>query len=168
MAAEYRFRYSEDYLLTSLIRYRQQVWWRWPFYSFKWILAVLLAGPFVFFIVKGLVIPAGIFGAILGALLLGWPIDAWIARKNLRKSPLHNDEIVFSLSEEGSRMVGREHDVRVGWTLYTKARRFKDGLLLFQGPHFVNWLPDVSASDPSGVAVAQELARSHIRDYRDV
>ena len=168
MTAEYRFRYSEDYLLTSLMRYRQQTWWRRPFYTLKWILAVLLAVPLVFLAVNELFIPAGIVGAILGALFIGWPIDAWIARKNLRKSPLHNDEIAFSLSEEGSRLVGREHEVRVGWTLYTKARRFKDGLLLFQGSHFVNWLPDVSASDPSGVAVAQELARSHIRDYRDV
>lgn len=168
MGTEYRFRFSEDHLLTSLLRYRQQIWWRRPFYGLKWVLAVLSALLLILCAVNGLVIPAGIFGAVLGALLLGWPIDAWITRRRFRKSPFHDDDITLSLSEEGSHVVGRNHEVRVGWDTYTKARRFKDGLLLFQGPHLFNWLPDAAALDPSGIAKAQELARSHIRDYRDV
>ncbi|WP_411886623.1 hypothetical protein [Polaromonas sp. YR568] len=51
---------------------------------------------------------------------------------------------------------------------FTKARRFKDGLLLFQGASAFNWPPDFAAADVMAVANAQELARWNIPDYRDV
>jgi hypothetical protein len=168
MQAEYRFRFSEDHLLTSLLRFRQQVWWRKPFIGLKWILGLTFAIPLVIFVYKGIPALAGIFGAIVGALLLGWPIDAWIVRRRFRKSPFHDDEIVFSISERGSHVVGRNSETLVGWANFTKARRFKDGLLLFQGPNVVNWLPDVAASDAGAVKNAQEMARLHIPDYREV
>src|SRR5262245_13476059 len=100
MTVEYRFRFSEDHLLTSALRYRAQVWWRRPFISLKWVLAIPIAALLFFFASKGLLIPAAIFGAVLGALVLGWPIDAWWIRNRFRKSPFHNDEIVFRLSQE--------------------------------------------------------------------
>src|SRR5262245_24525218 len=102
MGIEYRFRFSEDHLLTSLLRYRQQVWWRRPFHVLKWVLAVPIGGLLILCAVNGQVVLSGVFGAVLGALLLGWPIDAWIIRKRFRKSPFHDDEIVFRLSDEGT------------------------------------------------------------------
>jgi hypothetical protein len=168
MSVEYRFRFSEDHLLTSILRYRQQVWWRRPFYGLKWVLAVLLGVLVAICVANGLPIPAGIFGGFLGILLIGWPIDSWIARRRFRKSPYHNDELTFYLSKDGVHIVGRDHEVRIGWSTYTKARRFKDGLLLFQGPQMFNWLPDTAAVDPTGVAMANDLVHSHIGDYRDV
>jgi hypothetical protein len=167
VSAEYRIRFSEEHLLRSCLRYRQQVWWRRPFHTLKWFLALLLAILLVVCAVNRLVAGAAIVGAILGALLLGWPIDAWILRRRFRKSPFHDEVNVFSLSEEGSHVVGPNSEVRAGWPLFTKARRFKDGLLLFQGPHLFIWLPDDAARDASAVAEAQALARSRIADYRD-
>jgi hypothetical protein len=172
MDAQYRFRFSEDHLLTSFLRYRQQVWWRRAFLGLKWFLAIPFALALALAVYagsKGLAaLFGGIFGAVLGALLLGWRIDAWLIRKRFRKSPFHNDEIAFAMSESGSHVVGRDSEVRVGWTKFTRARRFEDGLLLFQGPGYFNWLPDAAAVDATTVENAQRLARTHVQDYRDV
>jgi hypothetical protein len=166
--SHFHFRFSEEHLITSLLRHRQQVWWRIPFIGLKWFLAAVLGACLVLVVYLGYGTMAGVIGGILGVLLLGWPIDVWNMRRGFRKSPYHNDEITFSLSESGSQVVGRDSEVRIGWASYTKARRFGDGLLLFQGPGFVNWLPDSAAVDKSAIANAQELARLNIRDYREV
>lgn len=168
MQAVYRFRFSEDYLLASFLRYRRQVWWRRPFQALKWVLAIPSAAGMLVFAYMGFVVPAAIFGAILGSLLLGWPIDAWILRRRFRKSPYHNDEIAFTLSASGAHALGRTSEVRIDWQTFTKARRFDDGLLLFQGPALFNWLPDSAASESETASYAAELARLHVKDYRDV
>ncbi len=172
MHAQYRFRFSEDHLLTSFLRYRQQVWWRRAFLGLKWILVIPFGLAFVIAVYNGVKVLAvmlgGIFGAIVGALLLGWRIDAWIIRRRFRKSPFHNDEIDFSMSESGSHVVGRNSEVRIGWATFTRARRFQDGLLLFHGPGVFSWLPDAAAIEAAAVENAQQLARTHIQDYRDV
>lgn len=168
MRAEYRFRFSEDHLLTTFLRYRQQLWWRRPFLGLKWILAGVFGLPLLFAVYKSVPILAVFCGAVLGTLLLGWPIDAWIIRRRFRKSPFYNDQIALSLLETGAYAVGQSSEVRIDWVNFTKARRFKDGLLLFQGAGAFNWLPDAAAADATAVANAQELARLNIPDYRDV
>jgi hypothetical protein len=168
MQIEYRFRFSEDHLLTSFLRYRQQLWWRRPFLTFKWFLAVPFGVGLAFAVYKGVPELSAIFGAILGLMFLGWPIDSWILRRRFRKSPFHDDEIAFTLSEDGSYVVGRNSEVRIGWPTFTKARRYKDGLLLFQGPGVFNWLPDAAAVDAGTVGGATDLVRHHVNDYRDV
>ena len=80
MSAEYRFRFSEDHLLTSFARYRQQVWWRRPFQGVKWVLALLLGVFAVVCVVNGLGSLAGIFGGLVVLLVAGGPIDAWLIR----------------------------------------------------------------------------------------
>jgi hypothetical protein len=168
MQAEYRFRFSEDHLLTSFLRYQKQIWWRLPFLGLKWILAIVFGLSFIIFAYKGYLDLAAIFGTILGTLLLSGLIGAWTIRRRFRKSPFHNDEIVFSISESGSHVVGRDSEVSIGWASFTKARRFDDGLLLFQGPDAFSWLPDTAAINQTAIGNVQQLARKHIQDYRDV
>jgi len=102
------------------------------------------------------------------SLLLSAPAIARLALHRFRQSPFYNDEIDFSLSENGSHARGRHSEVRHGWEAYTKARRFKDGLLLCHGPDAFHWLPDAAAADPAAIAAAQQLARARIRDYREL
>jgi CHASE2 domain-containing sensor protein len=83
MIAEYRFVFSEEHLVTSLLRYRQQIWWRKPFYALKWVLALSFLLLFAWSLYQGLLLAAGIFAAIFGALFIGRPVDAWIARKTV-------------------------------------------------------------------------------------
>jgi hypothetical protein len=172
MSAQYRFRFSEDHLLTSFLRYRQQLWWRRAFLGLKWILAAPFAALLGLAVYSGAKVLAaivgGLCGAMVGALLLGWRIDAWLIRKRFRKSPFHDDEITFSVSESGSRVIARDSEVRIGWSKFTRARRFPDGLLLFQGPGVFNWLPDSAAVELATVKEAETLVRTHVSDYRDV
>lgn len=168
MHSHFRFCFSEDLLIASFLRYRKQLWWRQPFIGLKWILAAVLLALLGLAVLLGSVALAGIVGGIIGMLVIGWPIDAWLLRRRFRKSPFHNDDIAFALSDSGAHVVGRDSEVRIGWASFTKARRFADGLLLFQGPGVFNWLPDSAATDEAAVANAQELARSRIQDYAKV
>jgi hypothetical protein len=166
--AQYRFTFSEEFLIEANLRYRRQLPWRRPFYGLKGVLAfILLAlGAFVSVAAKWwLLVP---FAAFAGALLLGWPIDAWFLRRRFRKSPYHNDEIALTISDEGIHGVGRSSETRLNWSLITKARRFSDGLLLLQGPQVFHWLPNTAAVDPTDVADLERLVRAHVQDTRDV
>jgi len=166
--AQYRFTFSEEFLIEANLRYRRQLPWRRPFYGLKGVLAfILLAlGAFVAVAAKWwLLVP---FAAFAGALFLGWPIDAWFLRRRFRKSPYHNDEIALTISDEGVHGVGRSSETRLNWSLITKARRFSDGLLLFQGPQVFHWLPNTAAADPTDVADLERLVRAHVQDIRDV
>jgi hypothetical protein len=168
MSAQYRFTFSEEFLITANLRYRRQISWRAPFYGVKWFLAIifLALGVFLAVIAKFfLLIP---FAVIAGSLFLGWPIDAWLLRRRFRKSPFHNDEISLSISEEGLHGAGRASETRLGWSVFSKARRFRDGLLLFQGSGAFHWLPDAAAVDSSSLTEAERLVRLHVRDFRDV
>ncbi|MCB1824032.1 MAG: YcxB family protein [Candidatus Competibacteraceae bacterium] len=166
MEATYKFRFSEDHLLAAMCKYREQIWWRRPFTKHRWSLAALAAIGLACCIYFGSVIGSGAFGGVIGATVLGWPIDAWIIRRRFRKSPYHDDEVSITLSNEGFRAIGKTTNLEVQWSTYTKAWRFRDGLLLFQGPHLFNWLPDETATEQSMVGVAEELVKAHVPDYR--
>lgn len=163
MQITYRFQFSEDHLFTGFLRNLQQRWW----VRFKWPLALLFAVALVVSASEGIPALAAVF-AVGIALLLSAPAIARLALHRFRQSPFYNDEIDFLLSESGSHARGRNSEVRHGWEAYTKARRFKDGLLLFHGPDTFSWLPDAAATDPTAIAAAQQLARARIRDYRDL
>ena len=171
-AAEFRMQYNEAYLLEAMSRHRAQLWWRGPHNRVLWTLAAAFFSLTVIAAYTGwstATIPlSGATGAFLGAILLGGPIDAWTARRRLRKSPFHNNSLTFLLSATELHVAGNNEDSHLKWTAYSKARRFSDGLLLYQGPYFFNWLPDSAASGAHSIDSAQELARANIKDYRDV
>jgi len=168
MAITYRFRFTDEFLVAAMLKYRSQLWWRRPFQGLKWVLALALAGLFALCVAYQLRWPALAFAAVLGALVLGWPIDKALLLWRFRKSPFRDDDLEFTLSDVGVLTVGKTSEIRLAWSAYTKARRFNDGLLLFQGPHLFNWLPDTAAVQEDGPVAAQGLARHHIKDYRDV
>jgi hypothetical protein len=164
----YRFRFSADFLIESMLKHRAQLWWRRPFKGSQWLLGAVLIGLFVLCVAASLYWPSLIFAALAGAIVGGWPINKWFVRWRFRKSPFHDEEVQFVMSEGGVHVTGRTSDSRVAWSAFTKARRFKDGLLLFQGPDFFNWLPDSAAADGPDVELACTLVRRHVKDYRDV
>jgi hypothetical protein len=171
-SAEYRMRYTESYLLESLARYRRQLWWRGQYGALRWVLAVVLA------LLAGLafyhraflpsIVLGGFLGMLLGAIFFGDPIDAWNAKRRLRKSPFYNNDLTFRISESELHITGSNEDTHLKWSAYSKARRFSDGVLLFQGPSFFNWLPDAAAIDKSSIEQLQTIVRERVKDYRDV
>jgi len=166
MKAQYQFVFSEDFLVAANVRYRRQHPWHRFSHGVNGVLAFMLLalGAFFALMVKlWLVIP---FGAIAGSLFLGQPIDAWILRRRFRKSPYYNDAISLTLSDEGFLGVGRTSEARLQWPVFTKARRFSDGLLLFQGPQVFHWLPDSAAAFPGAIEETERLVRAHVKDFR--
>jgi hypothetical protein len=168
MEAKYLFQYTEEHLLTSVLRYRSQVWWRRPFLGLKWALAILVTLPLLIAAYMGSLVIVAIPFGILITLAMSCPLDAWLTRKRFRKSPFHNENFSFVITSNGVFVTGQSSEVRLGWTVFTKARRFKDGLLLFQGPNLFNWLPDSAATDDTTIKTAQALVRSAVNDYRDI
>ena len=168
MDAVYQFQFSESHLLESFLRYRKTLWWRRPFHAAKGVLAIVVAALGVLCVWVGFVLGAGIFGAVLGIMYLAWPIDSWVLRRRFRRSPYHNDQITYRVSAEGMHVSGRDHEMRMDWNVFTKARRFRDGLLLFQGPHLFTWLPDSSIAAGASSAAVNELIRNRVKDYGDV
>ena len=168
MTCQYRYTFTDDYLVAATLRYRQQLPWSRPFYAFKGLLSFifLVLGAIVAYAAEPwLLIP---FGAVAGALFLGWPIDSWILKRRFRESPYRNDEIMLTLSEEGIQGAGKTSETRYGWPVITKARFYPDGLLIFQGPHLFHWLPDSAAVDSSTRSEAMRLIRAHVSDVREV
>lgn len=152
MGLQYKFIFSEEFLLTANLRYRRQIIWRRPFYGLKGFLALTLLALTTLLTIVGntwMVVP---FPIIAGMLFLTWPIDAYFLRRRFRKSPFYNDEVSLTFSEEGLHAVGKASEVRGKWPIFTKARRFGDGLLLFQGPQVFHWLPDSAATTPDAIA----------------
>ncbi|MGJ7546501.1 hypothetical protein [Variovorax sp. LT1R16] len=168
---EYRFRFSVHHLWASLQRYTRQIWWILPLFKIRWLLGLSCVPALIILANKamGLAVVLGCL-FMVGVLLAGWPpsLSIWILRRRFQKSPFYNDEITFSLSESGAHVLGRGSELRIGWAVFTKARRFADGLMLFQGPNVFNWLPDTAAATVEDIAAAQKLARSQIQDYREV
>jgi hypothetical protein len=167
MLAQYRFAFTDEFRMTANRRHQSlQPWRRIPPEKSGIVSLIFLAlgvvsalsGDSMLFIFF-----AGVAAIVLVMGLLGMSR----ARRRMQSSPYRNDQVVFSVSEQGVYVVGRHSEMRLAWPLLTKAVRFDDGWLLFQGPYVVNWLPDSAATAADTVAVATRLIKEHVRDYRD-
>ena len=167
MDAIYKFQYTEKHLLTSMMRYREQIWWRRPFTKYRWQIAGI-ALVTLFLGVQFSQLLAVISAVVFGAILVGWPIDSFVLRRRFKKSPYYNDQLIITISDQGLEAIGKSSSVRMEWNIFTKARRFNDGMLLFQGPHVFNWLPNVAAVEPTTVQAANELIKANVTEYRNV
>lgn len=167
MEVNYIFRYTTEHLLTSMLRYREQTWWRRPFVKYRWPLVALFGICAIGAVSYKFQILTIVTIGVIGALVLGWPIDSWLASNRFKKSPYYNDDLTVELSEEGFNSAGGNNKINLTWDAFTKARRFPDGLLLFQGPYVCNWLPDAKLESPATAEMAAELVRSKVSDYRN-
>ena len=174
MVVEYRIRADKDYYVTAYARYRRQRWWHsWlrPAGVVVWIaLAVLLYFSFSrgihvdwFFIIWAFV--SLLFGAVL---IFSGILDSAVYRRRIRKIPTLNDDWVIRLSDDGMSSSGQRGEGRLDWSGFSRARRFADGFLLFQGPCLFHWFPDSACTQPALLSEVGDLVRRHVPDYRDV
>ena len=167
MSAQYRLAFSVDYLITASLRYRQQTKGRYWFLGLKWFLASVLLALSVYCTIVAKVWQSLPFAVIASFLFLPWQIDKWRMRREFLESAYRDETIVFTVSEDGVHVTGHKSDDKFGWPAFTKARRFSDGLLLCRGPQ-VCWLPDIAGSSPEASMDALRIARTKVRDFRDV
>lgn len=138
---EFDILFSESFLIEAFKRYWRTRLWGRLWWGAKVVLGLLLiVATLLSFFFE--VLPVSlIFGALGGVLLLSRPIDLWIFRRRFRKSPYKDDRFHFTFCSEGFLVKGGKSEVRADWVVFTSARRFHDGFLLFQGPGVFNWLP---------------------------
>src|SRR5215470_11711898 len=171
MVLEYRIRTDEDYYVTACARYRRQHRYRWlrPTAVLVWI----ALAAFIYFS-NGAVadwpsIGLSLFFVLLVvALIFSSPLDRALSRRRIRKIPTLNDDWVIRLSDDGMSSSSKRGEGRLDWSGFSRARRFADGLLLFQGPHLFHWFPDSACTQPGLPSELGDLVRRHVSDYRGV
>jgi hypothetical protein len=172
MVLEYRIRADEDHYVTAYARYRRQLWWyRWlrPTVVLVWI----AFAAFSYFSKAAAAdwpsIGLSLFVVILvAALIFSTPFSRALLRHRIRKIPTLNDDFVMRLSDDGMSSSSKRGEGRLDWSGFSRARRFADGLLLFQGPHLFHWFPDSARTPPALPSDVGDLVRRHVSDYRDV
>lgn len=164
---EYRFKFDEAFLIEAFRKYRKQHGTRYVSLAMKSIAGLLLLALAAFSAWQINWWLAVFFVALVLLMFNGHLIDYWLIKRRFRRSPYWNDNMVSNLTAEGLHAVGSHSDSKLGWAVFTKARYFRDGFLLFQGPGLFNWLPDAALSDGSRAEV-ESLIQAHVEDYRIV
>lgn len=68
----------------------------------------------------------------------------------------------MELSEEGIRAESEVETSQLRWNAFTQAVIFDDGVLMFQGPKMVNWIPDRALDDEADARVLRDLVTSRL------
>ena len=112
---------------------------------------------------------------VYGAATLGaaFSVLMWIApradegsmRRRFKRISQYNQRIIIELLEGEVKSSSDRIKTQVHWTIFTKARRFDDGFLLFQGPLQWNWIP-TGAIVAGSAEDAHQLIKAHVSDYK--
>ncbi len=107
----------------------------------------------------------GILGAYF--LLFRLPlITRMMVRRQFSKRSDQNIEITYEASDEGMIWTTDHSTSSFRWSLVSKARRFKDGYLIFSSPSIFHWIPNHSLVFQIEIEALSKLFQTHIQDYR--
>jgi hypothetical protein len=157
---EYQIDVTDAYLLEGLARLRRSRRLRWLellFLVFGAASIALVAVTSMMHGEWGLAIPA-IPPAIF--LLFFPPIADWIRRRRTLQSPYRGEWLNVLIEADGVRTESPSHRRKQLWAGYTRAVMLSDGILLYQAPGVVQWLPDDAIKSGS-----RELAESMIASH---
>lgn len=150
---EYSVSYDENYILSSIDRYRRQR------HVYPWFIAVkILCGlgmaALLGIIIWGAMPVAGRFVPLLVItivitvflllLLQGPRIDYFFLKRRLKKSPLYGDSMRIEVSDSGVSVSTSKTQAILQWSAFTKARRLGGGFLIFTDPDSFHWWPDAA------------------------
>lgn len=158
---------DEAYFDEAFVRFRRQLRWRIWMWVATFFLALVVATVAAWSVFQGHAVTATCMILLAVFVVVSPWIDRWLVRRHVRKLPHCGDTLTITLSEQGLHSTAARAEGHLQWSCFTKARRFPDGLMLFQGPRIYHWLPDRSA-DPDGPQTAEELARAQLADFRVV
>lgn len=137
-----RVLFTSEHLIETLTRYRSQHLGRriWKWFRYAAALVFLIVAVIGFFIPQ---YGASVFMLAL-AIFMFFPhkIDDFLAQRNFRKSPHYNTQQMILLSDGGLYSKSEVQESTLKWTAFSRAVIFRDGVLMFQGPKTVHWLPD--------------------------
>lgn len=163
--AKYQIVANESYFEDAFVHYRRQIRWvRWAWIA-GWILAPILGvAAAAKFASTGSAVGFVPFAFVLFSLLAS-RIDRWRVRRHARRLPQCGHLASITLSDEGMSSSMPHADGQLKWQSFSKARRFRDGLMLFIGPRMYQWLPD-AAAETGAAEIAEQLARKNVSDFR--
>ncbi|MBS0203191.1 MAG: hypothetical protein JSS49_09860 [Planctomycetes bacterium] len=111
-----------------------------------------------------------IYIAVLAAILAIYPVfSRWNLQSSVRafsKSPFWNQKYRIELSSDSLGTFCSLAENKSSWSSFTSARRFDDGIVLFQG-QVMHWIP-FDALIAGTADEAEELVRANIADYQSV
>jgi hypothetical protein len=171
---EYRVFYNEDYVLSSIERYRRQK------HVYPWFIAVKIVcalglSALLAIIVYAVTTSMGSSGPLLGIavvivaflflLLQGPRIDYIFLKRRLRRSPFYGDEMHILVSAAGVSLNTPRSQTTSKWSAFTKVRRLSSGFLVFTDPTTFHWWPD-SALSTGAITEVEHLLRANIAAYQ--
>jgi hypothetical protein len=163
--AEYRLRYTEAFLIESFERYmKQRKEHYWLYMPIKVIGFLSVAALLILCIYLGLSIPSIIFAALLALLVIGHRLDHWFMKRRFRRSPFYNNDVLVAVYPDGYTSQSANCTIELSWSTFTKARRFADGFLLFNGPQQCHWWPDAALSRGNMHAV-ESIVKAEVADF---
>jgi len=165
VAVTARLVFTGDHLVESLARFRAQsngriVWLVGRFF------AIAIIGLFVALAVwQQEYWGAGLVGIVLALLLFGQRFNDGQTRRGFASSPHCNEELTFHLDDAEFRVTSDAQDTRMKWSLFTKAVRFKDGILIFQGPVVFHWVPFSALAEGCRPEDLEVLVRAKVTPF---
>ena len=136
-------------------------------FALKVCLGVILVGLVAFCLSFRAYGSAATLGVFLVLLIVGRRLDERVNQWRLRKSPFFNESIRIELYEDEVRLITSKSKSQAIWSVFTKARRFKDGFMLFQGGRASSWLP-INTMVEGTDEETEQLLRSRIPDYKSI
>lgn len=162
--AEYEYQFTEQHLVASASRYRQQAAARLWLFIFKLVGIVGAAALLGLCLYSRLVWPSAIFAILIVLLALGPRIDYWVMKRRFRRSPFYNGDVRVWISSSGVVSSDPQCKVELAWSAFTEAHRFPDGFLVLFGPQQFYWWPDSALRDGS-VSEVESLLSGHVVRY---
>jgi len=162
--AEYSFRFTEQHLVATASRLRQQArsrFWQSPI---KFLCFLGLGLLFVFCAYHFIVMPSVVFGVFLVLLAAGPRFDYWLMKRRFRRSPYYDNEYRISVTPSGYLASSTQSRVELAWSAFTKAQRFPDGFLVLTGPQVCYWWPDSSLVTGS-ISEVESLLKQNVPEY---
>ena len=160
--AEYLIHFDEGFLIRSFRRHWGLQPSRVAFKVVKACAAVLLAVACLSSAVHGWVGMAVFWAILIVVLLMSHQVDYWLMRRRFRRSPYRGETVRLSVEPEGVHSVAGTHEATFKWSAYTRAIGLPDGIMLYQGPSFFQWLPDASLVSGNRRDV-EHVVRSHVQ-----
>lgn len=151
MTISYNFVADATYLRTALVRFRRQKPHRYRGPLIFGLIAICLAGAWVYarktnaewIAVPQFTLIGGLVGG-LGGAAIGWLMQS----RRLKRTAGQGVTVIVRLSDEEVTTSDAQARTHLRWTVFTRAVRFPDGIILLRG-RVLRWLPDAALQDGS-------------------
>lgn len=158
-----RLVFTPDHMIETLSRYRSQYLGRQVGVAIRYTCAsILMAAALFAFLYLQNYRAGALMLAFACFLFVSHMIDNFLARRRLHKSPHCNSHATIMISESGLRFDSDIEESNLKWTAFSRAVVFGDGVLLFQGPAMLHWIPDRFLDREDDKKTVRALAKANL------